>query len=362
MLSETVDWEEGEVLPLNYKESDIPMNGTYKPVRLPTELTGDLAEEIGMHISDGTMSKLAVNYCGHEDDDGAYLRYRVLPLLKRIWGIKKVSWKAERDNKCLKLLLCSRRIVIFKEKVLGLPCGAKEGIQIPEIVMKRHSLVERLMSGLFDGDGSLSFKSKWGLGHTYPVISYSSSSEPLMRQLQRQLRGLGFVIPKKLWERNDGTWFLAINGDRNYERWMNTVGFNNPKHLTKVVLYERFGMVPPETGLRERMELIRGEIKLSKMYPLEHVRVNNNRVVDKKVLKALKGRVSSINALGRRARIDGQCVRTALRRLSKMGLVECVRYQRGGKKYYRITQWGLNKLNRVETIVKRLREEFQLAV
>jgi len=362
MLRKTADWEEGELFPLHYKESNFPMNGTSKRVRFPKELNGDLAEEIGLHISDGTMSEGRVEYCGHEDDDGVYLRYRVLPLLRRIWGIKKVSWKAERDNKCLKLVLHSRRIVKFKERVLGLPCGVKEEIQIPERIMTRRSIVRRLMSGLFDGDGSISFKSKAGLAHTYPVINYTSISERLIRQVQDLLSNLGFIIPTKVSRKNERTLIMQINGDKNYERWMNIIGFNNPKHLTKVVLYELFGLVPPETDLVERVKLILGEIEVSAIYPLDKLRVNTNRITEKKVLGALAEGKNYIKELGRRLSLDERIVSTALIRLSKMGLVKCVGYRRGGKKYYGITQWGLNKLNRVETIVKRLREEFHLAV
>ncbi len=218
------------------------------------------------------------------------------------------------------------------------------------------------MRGLFDGDGSLSFKSKDGLAHTYPVLSYSSISEPLMRQLQEQLRRLGFVIPKRLWESDDGTLILAINGDKNYERWMNSIGFNNPKHLTKVVLYEKFGLMPRKTNLVERVKLIRGEIELSAMYPVDMMRVNNNRITEKKILEALAEGENYIKELGRLSQLKEYCIVCTLRRLVKMGLAECVRYRRGRKKYYRVTQWGLSKLNRVETIAKRLREEFHLAV
>jgi DNA-binding MarR family transcriptional regulator len=363
MLKESVEWEEEENLPLHYNASDLIVKGRCKSVHLPRELTGDLAEEVGIHISDGYMKRVAVVYCGHEEDDEDYLRYRVSPLLKRIWGLKKVGWRMQPDNKCLKLKVYSRRIVLFKEKVLGLPCGAKEGIQIPERLLMRRSLVRRLLSGLFDGDGSISFKSKDGLGHTYPVINFASISERLIRQVQDLLRKLGFILPTKLSMTNERTLIIQLNGDRNYERWMNLIGFNNPKHLTKVVLYENFGMVPPNTGLVERVKLIRGAIELSTLYPVEKLRVNNNRITEKKVLEALAEGKNHIKELGRLTSLDAQIVKRALIRLTKMGLVKRASYRRGAsKKYYKVTRWGFNKLKRIETIVKRLREEFQLAL
>jgi intein/homing endonuclease len=362
MLRETTEWKKRGSFPLNYNESDVAMKGRYKPVKLPQIITDDIAEEIGIHISDGSMGIDVVDYCGHEEDDGVYLRYYVLPLVKRLWGIKNVGWKAERDNKCLKLKVYSRRIVRFKERVLGLPRGSKEDIIIPEKLMRRRCWVNRLLTGLFDGDGSISFKSKAGLAHTYPVINYGSTSERLIRQVQDLLRKLGFIIPTKLSRTNERTLIIQINGNRNYERWMNVIGFNNPKHLTKVILYEKYDIVPPHTGLRERLKLIRGDIKISSMYPVKKLKTNIKRIQDKKILENLAYGENYIAELGRLTEFKEYCVAQTLQRLTKMGLVECVRYRRGSKKYYRVTQWGLSKMNRVETIVNRLREEFHLAV
>jgi predicted transcriptional regulator len=362
MLSDAVNCEEGDSLSLTYEASDVEVKGSWIEVRLPKKLTGQLAEEIGVHISDGHMCRNEVYYCGHAEDDRPYMLYRIQPLVKRLWGLERVHVKEVSELTSIGLLICSRKIVKFKNKVLGLPVGKKQGISIPKRFLGHRGMIKRVLCGLFDGDGSLSFKSKCGLGHTYPVISYSSISEPLMRQLQRQLRRLGFVIPKKLWERNNGTWYLAINGDLNYERWMNLIGFNNPKHLTKVVLYEHFGMVPPNTGLIERVKLIQGVIELSALYPLDTLRVNNYRITEKEVLEALAEGENYIEGLGRLTTLGVHCVRTALKRLTKRGLVERDKEKRGSKKYYRITQWGVNKLNRIETIVQRLRKEFRLTV
>jgi len=246
--------------------------------------------------------------------------------------------------------------------VLELPYGKKDSITIPKYFLTDELMSQTMIRGLFDGDGSLSFKSKWKLGHTYPVLNYVSISKPLIEQLKALLEGMGFTVPKKLVKNKNGTLVLFLNGDTNYERWMNTIGFNNPKHLTKVVLYEKLGVVPPETGLVERVKLIREEVELLSIYPVKELRVNKDRVIENKILEKLIAGKSFIKEIGRACGICRQRVANALRRLSKMGLVERVQTKRKGIKYYRITKWGINKLNRVETIVKRLREEFHLAV
>lgn len=363
VVNEADNWEKGELIPLAYVESDLGLSGKCKVVQLPKAIDQDLAEEIGIHISDGTMCRRTIEYAGHAEDDYAYLFRKVIPLLKKVWKIKRIYTKYDKHWKGMHLRINSRGIVVFKERVLGLPCGPKDTIQMPERLLKSRKLVVRTLCGLYDGDGSITFKSKDGLAHSYPVISFASISEGLVRQVQELLRKLGFIIPVKLSRTNERTLIIQLNGDKNYERWMNLIGFNNPKHLTKVVLYESFGIVPPNTGLVERVKLIRGVIELSTIYPVEKLRVNNNRITEKKVLEALAEKKNHIKELGLLTSLDAQIVKRALLRLSKLGLVKRASYRRGeSKKYYKVTRWGLRKLKRVETIVKRLREEFRLTV
>ena len=289
--------------------------------------------------------------------------FHFVPLLKRLWETRRIKFQRVNREQTLRIRIFSQQLALFKHKVLGLPYGKKSAITIPESFLRSLHMTCVMLRGLFDGDGSLSFKSKDGLAHTYPVISYSSISKPLMRQLQEQLRRLGFVVPQKLWERDNGTCYLAINGDKNYERWMNTIGFKNPKHLSKVVLYEKFGMLPPDTDLIERVKLIRGAIKLSEIYPVNKLRENNNRITEKKVLEQLAEGGNYISELARLSRLDHECVARALRRQIKMGLAEQDEEKsRCNKKYYRITEWGMNKLRRAAAILKRLREEYNLAL
>lgn len=363
MLNEAFSWEDDESIPLHYTEDEFRPKKRFKLVQLPKRVTEELAEEIGIHISDGNIWEGKIRYAGHEEDDSAYFLYKVRPLLKKVWGIKNVAKTAVKGTKGIVLSFNSKEIVNFKEKLLGLPCGKKEEIEIPPLILKSRRMVKGVLRGLFDGDGSLSFKSKWGLGHTYPVISYGSISLPLLKQIQKLLRKLGFTVPNKLSDKKDGTYILCINGNTNYEMWMRLIGFNNPKHLTKVVLYETFGLVPAGTGLVERVKLIQGTIELSAIYQVDKLRVNYNRITEKQVLEALVEGENYIAELGRLSQLDNYCVAKALRRLAKMGLVVCDEEKsRCNKKYYRITQWGISKLNRVETILRRLREEFHLAV
>ncbi len=93
MLNETFNWEVGESIPLHYTENEFRPKRKSKSVKLPKMVTEELAEETGIHISDGNIWNGIMIYAGHAEDDSAYLRYKVVPLIKKVWGIKNVTQK-----------------------------------------------------------------------------------------------------------------------------------------------------------------------------------------------------------------------------------------------------------------------------
>ncbi len=60
---------------------------------------------------------------------------------------------------------------------------------------------------------------------------------------------------------------LDINGRKNFKKWMVFVGFNNPKHLTKIKIWERLGYCPPNTTYSERLKILNGGSHLPPIIP-----------------------------------------------------------------------------------------------
>ena len=96
-------------------------------------MTEDLAENVGMHISDGSMSSngytKVISYCGHAIDDFPYFNFRFVPLLKRLWGTSRIGYKCVKGEQYLRIRICSKQLALFKHNVLGLPYGKKENIK-----------------------------------------------------------------------------------------------------------------------------------------------------------------------------------------------------------------------------------------
>ena len=56
---------------------------------------------------------------------------------------------------------------------------------------------------------------------------------------------------------------LQINGRKNLSKWMNLIGFSNPKHLTKIKVWKNLGYCPPRTTYSERLKIINRSRKIN---------------------------------------------------------------------------------------------------
>ena len=97
-----------------------------KSIKIPTEMTPELAEEIGMHIGDGTLPVNGYNFSLRGDilEEG-YYRDHVQPLYEKVYGLKTRLLK--RPPIC-GVEFDSKAIYEFKSKVLGLHIGEKKGM------------------------------------------------------------------------------------------------------------------------------------------------------------------------------------------------------------------------------------------
>lgn len=46
----------------------------------------------------------------------------------------------------------------------------------------------------------------------------------------------------------------------NINKWFDIIGSKNPKHLTKYLVWKKFGFCPPRTSVKERNKFLKGEL------------------------------------------------------------------------------------------------------
>ncbi|HJX05906.1 MAG TPA: LAGLIDADG family homing endonuclease [Candidatus Nanoarchaeia archaeon] len=203
----------------------------------------DLAEETGIHAGDGSMNVYKNNgslytVACHKDDDREYMDNVILPLIKKIYGKtpKPRNWSQGTYG----FRICSKSIIEFKNQTLGLPLGKKDNIRIPEIIYNDKKLILPFLRGLFDTDGSVYIWSRANRRtQLYPRIYFSSISKILVWQVREALIKAGFrvsyceIVSKKPNEQN--VYRLALNGVEMTTKWVEEIGFHNPKNIKKLL-------------------------------------------------------------------------------------------------------------------------------
>lgn len=202
-------------------------------IKLPTEFTADLAEEIGIHIGDGHLSANRYRYklFGNQDESEYYENF-IVGLYQNLFNIKVRLEKRERDGNIIGFEFSSKPIWFFKTKTLGLITGRKGFVQVPKIILDSNPVIWRaFIRGLFDTDGNLYFQTRYGYKRYYPLISLASKSRELSRATCRLLVKLGFKA--NFYVSKDGYGIVQLYGYENLLKYAKEIGWHNTKQLHK---------------------------------------------------------------------------------------------------------------------------------
>lgn len=157
-----------------------------KDITIPKYLTPELAEDIGIHIGDGSMyskkgsknaNAITISSNINEID---YLKY-VIDIKKRLYNLNKYRI-LERNNE-RNLRFHSLAISTFYNTIFNLPIGKKDDIDIPELIKnsKDQEIIISFVRGIIDTDFGLSGKNRHG--KIYPCLEGSSKSKKLIKSI-----------------------------------------------------------------------------------------------------------------------------------------------------------------------------------
>jgi hypothetical protein len=229
-------------------------------VRLP-KVSELLAYETGVHIGDGSMQAISgsthsVRYWGDSVNDWQFYSQVVPRILKKLYGKEVKAHKCREANKCV-VAICSKAVVTYKQ-ALGLPAGNKLQLHgLPDFVKGRRGLLAACIRGIADTDFGLYFY-KDGT----PELALTLNNKPLLQDVYAQLRYLGFDPKLRLdvqrtragKQHTEHT--LKLYGKANLEKWIQVIGFWNPKQITKYSAWKRFGMRSTGTTTEQRLALL----------------------------------------------------------------------------------------------------------
>jgi len=211
---------------------------------LPKNIDSLLAEEIGLHLGDGSMNyydgKGFYQLRGHITEDRPHYETRIKPLYKRLFGID-LSLREMPSTRVFGFQIWSTELVNYKSKVLGLPLGKKYDFAIPAVILENDELSKNFLRGYYDTDGCLYLENK--RGKLYPRVEFSSISKTFSNQLADVLTRLGYRHYFYKLDRKSLGWEdiyrIIIRGEPMTEKWFNEIKPKNPKHLAKFELVKR---------------------------------------------------------------------------------------------------------------------------
>ncbi|MDD5253573.1 MAG: LAGLIDADG family homing endonuclease [Candidatus Nanoarchaeia archaeon] len=217
-----------------------------KGLILPEKMTLELAEEIGLHIGDGSMNfyqnkkRMLGSYSlrGHIQDDKHHYLSRIAPLYQRLYNLKP-RIREMPSTGVIGFQIWSNGLTNFKHQLLKLPLGKKENIKIPQFIYKHKEYIPSIIRGVYDTDGTLYLEKKYN--KLYPRIQINTVSNLLAEQLKKSLNQLDIRTTKYTQIRKEKNWnnlhTISIRGEKMMDKFFNIIQPFNPKHLIKLKKY-----------------------------------------------------------------------------------------------------------------------------
>lgn len=266
---------------LNNKEIIYSKGDISKGVNLPNILTPDLAEIIGIILGDGHIefnkkysrtTAYSIYVAGSLSEDMDYYKNEINPIFFKLFNTK-FNISSQRNDELI-VRLYSKAIATFITK-LGIKLGNKvDNNIIPKIILDSNNLVKRaFLKGIFDTEGSIMFKKDYFSKHSKPIISLGMKSYRFILELRNILEGLGFTVifyKDKYFDKRNSKQFIIhkinLAGKKNLKKYLNIIGFRNPKHLTKIAIWNKFGFYPPRLNLQQRKDVLNGKLSIKEVY------------------------------------------------------------------------------------------------
>ncbi len=225
-------------------------------IKIPEEMTEELAEETGIHIGDGNLyiyrnsigNSYSYTITGDLINESIYHKCFIKELIKRLYNLEPTI--SERANKnSIETISKSKAIVEFKNKILKLTIGPKKNIKIPELILKNESFKRKCIVGIMDTD----FNITSSIAITGKLHSLFVAKE-MHRILEEQ------KIPHIFREYEEyGRFYI---GKEMAEKIILDWGLHNEKHLSKYNLFMEFGKFVPFSTTPERLTVLAGKLDI----------------------------------------------------------------------------------------------------
>lgn len=237
-------------------------------------LTPDVAADTGVHIGDGGLrikrggphGSYQYEVTGHALEDQLYLTGTVMPTVSAAYGLNRPGFYINPDLTWISVRYQSKAVALFKNETLGLPNGRKRNLSVPVAIRQDPRLMRHLARELLATDGVLGFYNTGRNGtHKYCRIQIRLSTGRVIEELGNFLKdelGISFlrrseVVAHEGWGISHQH-ILQINRSEDIDTWRREIGFSNPSHISRIMVFEALGECIPRTSILDRLSFLSG--------------------------------------------------------------------------------------------------------
>ncbi len=208
-----------------YCSNNFNKNGLIK-VALP-QSSNQLAEFVGICLGDGNVSKYQVGITLNSVADKEYISY-VMYLIHKLFPEIKIS-VIQKKEQAVDLRINSRIVSEFFYNMGIIPHNKK----IPAWIFTSPTYIKFCVRGLFDTEGSISFKiyvSKKGTS-LYKQLNFRNYDKNLVMFVRDTLKGMGLKPTMNLAKS------LYLSNHKSIDQFREEIGFGNPKLARRSKIY-----------------------------------------------------------------------------------------------------------------------------
>lgn len=235
------------------------------------ELTKEFAEILDMFAADGCLQDNYICMWGNITEDRDYYDKVVCPLFSKVFK-KKVVAHEKKSNSVYGFYLCGKDVVeLFRS--LGFSNNKTYNVRVPKKVFESDDpeIISAFVRGYADCDGNINFLKRKGKYrefklkyNTYPRIEVNSVSHQVIKEISVLLRRLNVnhrVNIRNTKKKNEKqSLAIRIRGPERVGYFLERIGFGNPSHVSKYMIWKRFGMCPVRTIHVQRKLILKGKL------------------------------------------------------------------------------------------------------
>lgn len=193
-------------------------------IALPKVYGAELAEFMGIVFGDGCVTEFSVYIYLNSIADIGYVPF-VTKLASRLFPGASINGKKEKTQNVIRIQISSKIVSAYLKNI-----GFKKSREIPHWINDDKVLARYFIRGLFDTEGSISFKKYSGKNgnYLYKQLTFTNLNKNLLSFVIKELTAL------KLKSTSHTVKNLYISNPESIQSFVDLIGFSNPKLINKV--------------------------------------------------------------------------------------------------------------------------------